>query len=444
MFNQTRLARSVAGILLMASPALHANEDLMAIYDLAVQNDTQLRAAEQALMAGREAEPQARSQLLPQIGAQASLERVFQDNDAPSPIEGDFNRSNLGLSLTQPLYRRDRLIQLEQAGTQVQQAEINYAATEQDLMLRVAEAYFGVLKAEEELRFAEANRTAIERQYEQTNKRFEVGLIAITDVHEARARLDQSVSQVLSAQNQLDSAYEALSVITGKSHEELADLIETIPLVTPEPNDLEAWENIALEQNLQLHSQRLASEIARQEIERNRSGHYPTVDLVASYGRQDSKLLIFGAEPLDSESSTAAVGVELNLPIYTGGAVSSQTREAVYLFQQSQEDLEGTQRQTRRQTRDAYRGVMVGISQVKALKQALTSAETALEATEAGFEVGTRTIVDVLDAERARLQAKRDYENSRYDYLLNTLRLKQAAGTLSVSDLEAVTTLLQD
>jgi len=350
----------VGGLLFAAAFQVPAAEDLVEIYEVAERNDAQLRAAEQGRLATMEARPQARSQLLPQIGAQGSIDRVDQNNEKGFVTEDqNFTQTNLGINLTHPLYYRDRWIALEQADKQVRQAAVDYAAAEQDLIIRVAEAYFNVLSAQADLEFAQANKKAINRQLEQTRKRFEVGLTAITDVHEAKARYDQAIAQEITSQNQLDSAFEALSTITGQSHEELADLRKGLALASPDPDDMQAWVEKALEENLQTRSQRIATEIARQEIERQRSGHYPTVDLNASYGYQESRQF-----DRDSESGTASVGVEVNLPVYTGGAISSRTREAVYSFQQAQENLEGTLRQTRQQARDAYRGVMSSISEV--------------------------------------------------------------------------------
>jgi len=433
---QRKLVSILAGgMMLSASPLVLAEQQsLVNIFELAEQHDPQLRAAEQARLATLEARPQARSQLLPQVNAQGTIDRVDQNNEKGFITEDqNYTQTNLGINVKHPLFYKDREIQLDQANKQVQQAAFDYAAAEQDLIIRTAEAYFNVLKARADLEFAQANKKAISRQLEQTRKRFEVGLTAITDVHEAKARYDQAVAQEITSRNQLDNAFEALATITGRSHEELADLRNQLELAPPEPQNHEAWVNKALEENLQTRSQRIATDIARQEIEKQRAAHYPSVDLKGSYSYDES-----GAFGTDSETGTASVGVQVSMPIYTGGAISSRKREAVYSFQQAQENLEGTVRQTRQQTRDAYRGVMSSISEVRALKQALTSAETALEATEAGFEVGTRTIVDVLDSQRALFEAQRDYATARYDYILNTLRLKQAAGTLSAADVEQV------
>ncbi len=431
---QTMLA---GGLLLATATAAPAAEDLVEVYQLAERNDAQLRAAEQARLAALEARPLARSRLLPQVGGNASASRNHLNDRTGLDNDATYNDFQLGLSLTHPLYYRDREIALEQAGKQVRQAEVDYAAAKQDLVLRVAEAYFNVLEAQAETRFAEANRRAIERQLEQTRKRFEVGLTAITDVHEAKARFDQAQAGVITATNQLDNALEALATITNQEHDALADLDTGVPLETPDPERIGEWVERALENNFQVRSQRLAVAIARQEVEKQRSGHYPTVDLEANYGYQDTRQ--FG---MDREATSASVGVAVNVPFYTGGAIASNTRQSVYDFQRSQENLEGRLRETRRQTRDAYRGVMSSISEVRALEQALTSAETALEATEAGFEVGTRTIVDVLDAQRAQLEARRDLAVARYNYLLNGLRLKKAAGSLAKEDLMGVNQLL--
>ena len=428
-------------------PVMSRAEDLVAIYQQAEVSDPQFKGVEAAHQATLEALPQARAGLLPQISISSNVAQNFQDftrevtvldPNVGGPTAGgsgdaDFLTYGYTLSITQPIYRHDRFVQLKQADSRIRQAEAEVGAARQDLMIRVAERYFEVLAAQDSLEFAQAEKKALERQLEQAKQRFEVGLIAITDVQEAQAGHDQAVAQAIQAANQLDNAREALREVTSAYPGELSKLRETIPLVAPEPPDIEQWTQKALQQNLNIFSARFAAETSRQEIERQRSGHLPTLDLVGSHGLRSS-----GSFDIDLQTEDSIIGLELNVPIYEGGAVNSRTREAHHLHQQSMEQLEQTRRAAHRQTREAYLGVITGISRVKALRQAVVSSQTAVQATEAGFEVGTRTAVDVVATEREFFRAKRDYARARYDYTLSTLRLKQATGVLSLEDLTIV------
>ncbi len=420
-------------LILFALPPSLLAADLNEVYQSARASDPGLRAAEAARLAAGEAVPQGRAGLLPNVGASASVSRT-QFNPRNGGDNSYSSDQNYTLSLSQPLFRWDRVIQYRQADDRVAQAEAEFATETQALMLRVAEHYFAVLGAQDNLRFAEIDRDSTERQLEQASQRFEVGLTAITDVHQAQARADLAATRVILAEDQLASAQEALREISGDWHAELADLRADTPLVKPDPNDSSQWVETALRQNLGLIAAQAGLEVAQAEIDRQRAGHYPTLDLNTRYTYNDSS---FGGV-FALERNDASIGLELNVPLYQGGAVSSRTREARYRYEEALQRLEQQRRATERQARDAYRGVVSSISQVKAQQQAVTSTETALQAAETGFEVGTRTIVEVLDAQREKLLAERDYLKARYDYLLNSLRLRQAAGTLSESDLEKI------
>jgi outer membrane protein len=285
------------------------------------------------------------------------------------------------------------------------------------------------------LRFAQAEREAIEQQLRQTRQRFEVGLTAITDVHEAQARYDLAVSEEIQAKNLLDTALEQLRELTGRTFEEFAKL-DGVPLAVPEPTDIDAWVNTALKQNLELLAADAQVEVARQESRRQRFQRYPTLDLEATYGHSENPVF-------RQDTEDKIISLQLNFPFYQGGLISSRTREAEQLYNQALALLEQQRRATTRQTRDAYLNVTSGIAQVRATRQALESTRTALEATQAGFEVGTRTAVDVLNSQREVYRAERDFARARYDYLLSTLQLKQAAGMLSEEDLQKVNALLQ-
>ncbi|HKK14269.1 MAG TPA: TolC family outer membrane protein [Gammaproteobacteria bacterium] len=429
--------------LLTVLPAYAA--DLLHVYDQAEQSDPVIKQAAANRQAALETKPQARAGLLPELGASANYTRNKQEiTSSSSPIfqPNTFYYTSKGysLNLTQPLYNRDSWVQLKQADSQIRQAEAQYAAAQQDLIIRVSQAYFNVLAARDNLDFAQAEKKAIARQRDQAQQRFEVGLSAITDVQEARARYDQAVTQEISAQDQLASAREALAEVTGQHYPHLAGVGPNLKLIKPDPTDPHKWVATARRQNLQLLATQAAADTAREQIERQRSGHYPTLDLVGSYG--DSR--ISGGAFGQRNEKDSAIGVQLNVPIYMGGAVSSRTRQARSQFQAAQDKVVQVRRSTTRETRDAYRGVITGISQVKASEQAVKSSQTALKAAHAGFQVGTRTIVDVLDAQRELYRTRRDLSQSKYNYLLNTLKLKQAAGTLRRADVKAVNAWLKE
>jgi len=413
--------------------------DLQQLYEQASQHDPQILAARANRDAGKEAEPLARANLLPNVSASGNLNYTNQDIKKSLSVTGedDFSSNSLALNVTQPLFRRDRTVALEQAREQVKQADANYLFAEQDLMVRLAQAYFGVLSAEENLTFAEAEKKAIERQLDQAKERFEVGLVAITDVHEAQARYDQSNANVISARNDVDNTLEVLREIVPDAPSALDDLKEDLPLVGPEPRVIDSWAQTAQENNPQIASARFNTEIARKSIEVQRSGHYPSLDLVGSLTRARSNATT------GTDADTGAIGLQLAVPIYSGGGVTSATRQARFQFEAAQEELDQTRRGVARQVRDAYRGIETSISRVGALNATVRSAMSALEATEAGFEAGTRTLVDVLNSQSALFLARRDFAQARYDYVVNTLRLLQAAGTLSDEDIVRVNGWLQ-
>jgi outer membrane protein len=425
-------------VLLIFVPIISAHaEDLMTIYKLALENDPQLLAAKEQLSAAREAKGLARSQLLPTIGFGATYDSVRTNYETLQGVPYDEKTTSkdkvMGLNLTQPIYRRDRLLQLEQADSSIAQAEAEFAASEIDLMVRSTTTYFNILSAEDDLRVAKAEREATGRQLEQAQQRFDVGLIAITDVHEAQAAFDAARASEIGAENSLDNAWEALYEIIGpQPRQELAKLGDGLALTPPKPNNLQDWSDTAQQQNYSIIAARAGLESVKQDIDISRSGHYPTLDLVGGYSvnRSDSDNA--------SEADTSKIGLSLEVPIYSGGAVSTRTRQAQANFRANQHSLDQTRRAVNRQVRDAYRGVLSTISQVEALKAATVSAQSALESTQAGYEVGTRTIVDVLNVQQNLFSSQRDYLNSRYSYIINGLNLKAAAGNLGETDLERV------
>ncbi len=331
-----------------------------------------------------------------------------------------------------PIYRREYWVQLDQADDQIAQAEATFAAAEQDLIVRTAQAYFDILYAQDSLEFAKAETAAIGRQLEQAKQRFDVGLIAITAVHEAQAAYDQSRADLIQAENDLDNAWEVLYEITKQKIKSLASLDENLVLSKPIPNNIEQWGSKALEQNLSIKAAEKTTAIARNNVKVQQSGHFPSLDLVGSSSRDRTSL------STGSDTNTSSIGLQLTVPLYAGGAVNSRTRQARYELEASQENLDKERRSVIRQVRDAYRGVVASISSVKALKASTVSAKSALEATEAGYEVGTRTIVDVLNSQRDLYRSMKNYANVRYNYILSGLKLKQAAGIVSVEDLKQI------
>jgi outer membrane protein len=445
--------------------------DLLSVYERALQNDPQIREADANRLASRESKPQAVAALLPQFNASGSYANEEQEvartalinsdpSDPNSPLvprtitsepRGDLRRYDL--TLTQSLFRWDQWAALRRADAQVAQAEADYQAAQQDLILRTSQRYFDVLAAQDTVDAAQATLEAFSRQLEQADKRFEVGLIAITDVQEARAAHDQAAAAVIQAKRALATAVELLRELTGESFDSLAAPIDDLPLEAPSPADEEQWVTSALDQNLRVVSARLATDIAKQDVSVARSGHLPSIDIVVSRQDQDFQGTQVGRNavgavtprsPADETQKTDSIGVQVTVPIYSGGATSSRVRQRVYLHRAARERLERTNRETERAARDAYLGVLSEMSRVRASKQALESSRTALQATEAGFEVGTRTTVDVLQSRRQLFDAQTTYSRSRYDYILNVLQLQLATGTLDRTDLEKINAFLKE
>lgn len=418
----------------LLSQALQA-ETLLEIYQLAEQQDPQLKIVNQERLALLEKQPQARALLLPQVTLGGNVTETWRTQDWMYGDHSENTSAGYNVSLNYALYQRDRQIQLEQVDSQISQAETNYESAKQQLLERVAERYFTVLAAHDNLKFAGSAKKAFRRQWEQAQQRFDVGLIAITDVQEARAGYDLAVADEIQAQNELDNAFEGLREITGHYHRGLAFLNADAPLLDPQPKEVEAWTEIAFKQNPQLQSAQYAVETARQEIEKQRAAHLPTVDLVGQHRYGD---ILRGDEAPNTLTTENTIGVQLNYFLYEGGAIRSRVREAKQRHIQALDQLEQQRRVVELQTRQAFLTLLANISRAKALKQALISTETALKAIKIGFESGTRTSVDVVNAQRDLLRAQRDYSRARYDYILNTLRLKQAVGILNVKDLEGI------
>lgn len=460
------LLLAVLGIAGLAVQDTAPAADLLAVYQRALQNDPLLREAEATRLAALESKPQALAVLLPQLSANGLAEQERDQgttNEVETvQVEGQnvseafpFNgrvttvTHHYGIDLKQNLFSWQNWVALKRADSQVAQAEADYQAAQEDLIARVAQRYFDVLAAQDDLGAQEANVLSVNRQLEQAEKRYEVGYVAVTDVEEARAAHDSGAAAVIASKRQLASSQELLREITGELFDHLARPIEPFELASPDPLSEDRWVEMALQQNLSLVSSRLAADIALENVSSARGGYLPTLDLFGSRYRTtmggeytNANDTPYGSTSIDQYQNI--VGLQFTIPIYSGGMVSSQVRQAVYLHRAAKERVERVARQTEHDARDAYLGVLSEISRVKALRRAVESNATALRATEAGYEAGTRTAVEVLEARRQWVQAQTDYSRSRYDYMINVLRLQQAAGILSEQSLNRLNGLLTD
>lgn len=430
---QTLLKHASLCLLAAGTLQLANAEDLYQVYQHALQSDPVLKAAEADYLAVMENKPQALATLKPQVNLSGSTSYNLR-NQNNTLTDGNYDFFNLGynLGVNKALYHKELNAQVDQANAVVAQAQANLDAERQSLIIRVAEAYFDFLKAQDNLEFARAEKQAIGRQLAQVKAYFDAGRSPITDVKEAQARFDSATSQEVVANQQLDVAIEQLKAITSRYYKKLASAPLNTSLGMPDPNNPDAWEKMALENSKEVAALKYAVAAAQSEVDKQRAAKNPTVDLFAQQTGNLNRV------DIDTEQADAAVGLQLNVPLYTGGAVSSRVRQARHNLHRAQHLLESQKRLVVQQARSAYLSVLSGISQVKALKQALNSTKTAAKATQAGFEVGTRTAVDVLLSLRETFRAQRDYSTARYDYLLNKLRLKQATGTLAVRDLQEV------
>jgi outer membrane protein len=424
--------------------------DLLEVYRLARASNPQLQAQIAAVQAALEAKPQARALFFPTIGISSNFNfekqtiSLFQQRFSAGGIlipgfRGSFENYGYTLSLTQPVYHRDSFAKLKQADATIAQAQANLVAAEQSLLVQVAQLYFGVLAAQDDLTFAKAEKKSIAKQLEQAQQRFQVGLATIVDANEAQAAYDLAVSREIAAENALSNTHEQLWEVVGQYVRNLATLKKDTPLLRPDPVDINRWAETALLQNPQIDASEAAVANARQAIQVQKSGHYPTLDIVGA----NSTAITGGGRFGGFQTDQSVIGLQFNLPLFQGGAVVSHTRQAQHQLEQALEQLEQARRGVFRQTRQAYLGVLSQVSQVKALKQAIASNESSLEATQAGFEVGTRTTVDVLNVRSSLFSALRDHAQSRYTYILNTLQLKQGAGIITLEDLAQINEWLQ-
>lgn len=440
----------------LAAVAFNAQgASLRDIYELALENDATLKAQQARYLASLEDEKAARSQLLPQVLATYSMQNSDTDTSAPgiigfspqrAPIIGntfdntDSNTRAFRVSLQQAIFNLPAWFSFQRGRELSRQAEASFAANQQNLIVRVVEAYLAVLRAEDRLRAAVAREEAFGRQLEQNRQRFEVGLIAITDVYESQAAYDIAQVDRIAGDNQVAVALETLTVLTGQRHDRLDRLAEDFAAIPPEPADRGAWVEFALANNFTLKAARYAEEAARQNARARRLAHAPTLSGTARYTeteidgtRFQDPAGIFNFPP-DRDIDDTVLGLELSVPLFSGGALSAERRRAAQQFNAAREERINLTRRTVTDARSLHMTVVNDVARVKARRQAIVSSQSALDATQAGYEVGTRNIVDVLNAQNTLFAAVRDYANSRYDYVVNTLRLKEQAGLLSPDD----------
>lgn len=433
------IVTSLLALSLICSSGFTRGETLLEVYELALKNDLEYRTELASYRAAIEEEAIARGQLLPQI----SFDAEHSDVDSDAGSAGDTTTETTGYSLTllQPLIDFAALNTWRSGQVQTLRAQALLASEEQDLIIRSAQAYFEILRAVDQLRTARAEEKALATQLEQTLQRFEVGLIPINDVEQTRAASDSAVANRLSAELDVVIAFEALTIITGKNHESIAPLGENFQATFPEPNNRKAWIEFANKNNLLLQISRLEADIARFDAKAVRANRYPELVGSLSYGNSDAS--VSGTSSSDIDTDTSSARLDLTIPLFAGGSLSAADRQAAQNQIRAGEASLLAQRNATQRTRALFFAVNNDINQIKARKQAIVSNESALEATQAGYEAGTRDIVDLVDAQSDLFQAQRDYFTALYDYILNSLRLKNEAGILSRKDLEKLENDLQ-
>ncbi len=412
--------------------------DLLDIFHSAERNDPVIAAARAAHEAGAEKLPQGRSLLLPSVSLNANSsinnQNVQYSGFPLSAINGNYryNSNGYGVTMVQPLYREQNWLTYTEAQLQVAQTDAQLRIAQQDLVLRTAQAYFDVLMAENDVELAKAQKEAIDEQLAQAKRNFEVGTSTITDTNEAQARHDQVYSQQIAAENNLEIKRSALQQLINEDKRDLKPLSAKFKPGMPEPVGVEKWVANAESNSPQLAIAHASLELAEKEVEKNRAGHYPTLDLVANYSNSNM------GGSMASDITTKSLGVQLNMPVFEGGLIRSKSREAAANRDRARQELENSRRSIDQQAKQAYLGVITGVSQVEALQQALVSSETALESNKLGQEVGVRTNLDVLNTRQQLYATRRDLYRAEYDYLLSELRLKAAVGELDETELARI------
>ncbi|NND67505.1 MAG: TolC family outer membrane protein [Halioglobus sp.] len=454
-----RLSAALVSLALFLSSFSLQAESLRDIYELALENDAQLKAEEAVYLAKRESEILGRSALLPQVSGSYSYQDSETETESLGPVfpEGqpltitntssdrDTETDGFQFSLNQAIFDLPAWFSFQSGRQATREAEATFAANQQNLIVRVVETYLGVLRARDNLAASQAQERAFERQLEQTQQRFEVGLIAITDVYEAQAARDLAQVSRIVDENNLSVSLERLSVLTGQRHDNLNILREDFGITAPDPVDRAAWVDFALANNFSLQASRYREEASRQTARANKAEHLPKITGSYSYSDFDTDgdsivnpVSQFNSTDIDQTAEETTWGVTLSVPIFTGGAVSSNRRRTAQEFNASRQERINLTRNTVTNTRSLHMTVMSDVSRVAARKQSIVSSRSALDATQAGYEVGTRNVVDVLNAQNSLFSAQRDFANSRYDYVLSMMRLKETAGLLSPEDIIAL------
>jgi outer membrane protein len=421
-------------ILLLFAPVAFA-VDLLALYQMALQNDPELQAAYHQKHADTEALPQARANLLPNVSASATSTA----NHSTAPNLRKYNSHVYLLKISQPIFHFDSWTKYSQAKSKIKIASAQYAAKEQDLIIRLSTQYFNVLKAQDNLQLTTQKKQSFAKHLEETQQRFKAGLSAITDVNEAEARHDHARAQEIVFNNRVVTEYAKLNEIVGSNITKLAKLSDKLQLKPPIPDNLEHWLNTAVEQNLTLQTAKYNLQISKQQISAERTGHLPSLQLDGTISRYKPPPSYTPTKDLTDKS----IGLTLSVPLFSGGAISSKTRAAIATYGVASHNLEKLLREIRNNTKQSYNTIIMQIQQIAALQKTVISSTNALKATEDAFLVGTRTIVDVLTAQSDLLTEQNDYTQAHYDYLLESLKLKQAIGSLNIEDVQHINGFLQ-
>jgi len=431
--------------LLALVPVGASANSLQEIYELALQNDSQLKAAQATYEAGKETGNIARASLLPQINAgynygKSNIDNTDRPDAPPSGTAGKNKSANKGwnISLTQPLFDMSAWYVYKQGQKLSEQAEAQFGADQQNLMVRVVTAYFNVLRDVDKLEATLSEEKALAHQLDQTKQRFDVGLIAITEVHESQAAYDSATAATLETRGSLSISYEALEVLTGKPEDSIAPLSEKFPVVNPTPADRAEWVSFSLQNNYNLKAAKLAAEAAAKSADAARAGHYPTVNASLGYKDSNSKNDINSVTVADVDAKGSSANLELKVPIFSGGYTSGKTRQAVAQSLVAEETFNGAQRNAIQQTRALHLSVETDVARIQARKQAIVSNQSALDATQSGYEVGTRNLVEVLLAQRNLYQARQSYSDALYDYVIDSIKLREISGMLTPADIQEV------
>jgi len=440
--RNTSTSISIASLIVSAALSFNAHAvNLLQVYKDAIANDAPYASARAALAAGLEKLPQTRAGLLPTISLSGSYTRSHSDVTALGVPSNSYTTNNYAISLSQPLFRWANWEQYQQGMLYVAASEAQFAQVQIDLIVRVSQAYFDVLAAQDVLASVQAQKLAITEQLASAKRNFQVGTATITDTHEAQARFDLAVAQEFAAQGDLDIKRTALQQIIGKPPAELSGLRPGVKLNAPEPAQIENWVSSALSQNYGIIGQQLALEIAQRDIKKNRAGHLPTLDFVAN--RNHSNQSGSAISTTSSISNVSSVGIQWAIPLFSGFGTDSKVKEAIALADKVRADLDNTRRTAEQGARQAFFGVATGLSQVRALEAAEISSQSALDSNRLGYKVGVRINIDVLNAQQQLYATRKDLAKARYDTIMNGLRLKSAAGTLKEEDLVQINALLK-